>query len=65
MASSHAPLGRSPATGRPPPQLTEALKAVEEVQSAFNESRTDGMRVSLADLIVLGGCAAIEQAARN
>ena len=48
-----------------PPQLAESLKVLEEIRIAFNESKTDGMRVSLADLIVLGGCAAIEQAARD
>jgi len=48
-----------------PDQLAEAMKAIEGVQWAFNGSQRNGKRVSLADLIVLGGCAAIEQAARN
>ena len=39
------------------------LAALKAVQTAFNGSQADGKRVSLADLIVLGGCAAIEQAA--
>ena len=48
-----------------PTELAGSLKVLEEVRTAFNDSRTDGMRVSLADLIVLGGCAAVEQAARD
>ena len=48
-----------------PAQLGEALRTLEEVQRAFNESQTGGKRISLADLIVLGGCAAVEQAARD
>jgi catalase-peroxidase len=48
-----------------PAQLAEALRTLEEVQRAFNESQTGGKRISLADLIVLGGCAAVEQAARD
>ena len=46
-----------------PAELAKVLATLEAVQTAFNESQTDGKRVSLADLIVLGGCAAIEQAA--
>ena len=46
-------------------QLAKVLKALEGVQAAFNSSATGGKKVSLADLIVLGGCAAIEQAAKN
>ncbi|MBU3680251.1 MAG: catalase/peroxidase HPI, partial [Candidatus Kapabacteria bacterium] len=46
-----------------PAHLSSALDALEEVQQKFNASRTDGMRVSMADLIVLGGCVGIEQAA--
>jgi catalase-peroxidase len=48
-----------------PVALAEALKALRQVQEAFNHSQTEGKRVSLADVIVLGGCAAIEQAARD
>ncbi|MGW0085337.1 catalase/peroxidase HPI [Streptomyces sp. NPDC003393] len=47
------------------PEVTETLRTLERLQEEFNPSRTDGVRVSLADLIVLGGCAAVEQAARN
>ncbi|MCY4210674.1 MAG: catalase/peroxidase HPI, partial [Gammaproteobacteria bacterium] len=46
-------------------QLAAVLDVLEGIQQAFNETQTNGIRVSLADLIVLGGCAAIEQAARN
>jgi catalase-peroxidase len=41
------------------------VAALEGIQREFNEAQTGGKRVSLADLIVLGGCAAIEQAAKN
>jgi catalase-peroxidase len=41
------------------------LATLEQVQREFNDSQNGGKRVSLADLIVLGGCAAVEQAARN
>jgi catalase-peroxidase len=47
-----------------PDQLAVALAKLEEIQAAFNGGRTDGKAVSLADLIVLGGCAAVEQAAK-
>jgi len=47
-----------------PAELAQALAVLEGVQSAFNASATGGKRVSLADLIVLGGGAAIEAAAR-
>ncbi|SEH67658.1 catalase-peroxidase [Halopenitus malekzadehii] len=46
-----------------PAELETVLETLEDVQAAFNESRSDDVRVSLADLIVLGGNAAIEQAA--
>jgi catalase-peroxidase len=46
-----------------PAELEAALETYEEIQRAFNESRSDGTAVSLADLIVLGGNAAVEQAA--
>jgi catalase-peroxidase len=48
-----------------PQQLAKVLKTLEGVQKAFNDAQTGGKKVSLADLIVLGGCAAIEQAAKN
>jgi len=48
-----------------PAQLAKVLKTLEGIQSAFNSARSDGKKVSLADLIVLAGCAGIEQAARN
>jgi catalase-peroxidase len=47
-----------------PAQLSKVLKALEGIQSAFNGSQS-GKKVSLADLIVLAGCAGIEQAAKN
>jgi catalase-peroxidase len=47
-----------------PAQLAKVLAALEEIQKAFNEAQAGGKRVSLADLIVLGGCAAVEQAAK-
>ena len=48
-----------------PNKLEEVLKVLEKIQGDFNESRKDGMQVSLADLIVLGGCAGVEAAAKN
>jgi catalase-peroxidase len=48
-----------------PAELAPALEALERVQQEFNAAQTGGKRVSLADVIVLGGCAAVEQAARN
>ena len=48
-----------------PAQLNEALKTLEEIQTEFNSSQTGGKRISLADLIVLAGCAGVEQAARK
>ncbi|BCT33117.1 catalase/peroxidase HPI [Pseudomonas sp. BNK-6] len=48
-----------------PAQLAQVLRALEAVQSAFNSAQSTGKRVSLADLIVLGGCAAVELAANN
>ncbi|MCJ1676382.1 catalase/peroxidase HPI [Streptomyces sp. APSN-46.1] len=47
------------------PELAEALRTLEQIQQDFNLSKSDGKKVSLADLIVLGGCAAVEQAAKN
>ena len=48
-----------------PSRLAGVLETLEGIQAAFNGSRTDGKRVSLADLIVLAGCAGVEQAARD
>ena len=48
-----------------PADLAEVLATLESIQKDFNASRTGGVRVSLADLIVLGGCVAIEEAARR
>ncbi len=48
-----------------PAQLAAVLQTVEGIQRSFNDAQSGGKAVSLADLIVLGGCAAIEQAARN
>ena len=48
-----------------PQQLGTALRALEGVQQAFNSAQADGKHVSLADLIVLCGSAAVEQAAKN
>jgi catalase-peroxidase len=48
-----------------PAQLATVLETLEEVQAGFNGSRSDDTRVSLADLVVLGGCAAVEQAAAD
>ncbi|HSA81827.1 MAG TPA: catalase/peroxidase HPI [Geminicoccaceae bacterium] len=48
-----------------PAQLTKVLETLEGVRTAFNAAQSGGKKVSLADLIVLGGCAAVEQAARK
>jgi len=48
-----------------PYELSRALNALETIQQDFNDARDDDVRVSLADLIVLGGAAAIEQAASD
>ena len=49
-----------------PPELAQVLRTLEGIQKAFNDSQAGGTkRISLADLIVLGGCAAVEQAAKN
>ncbi len=48
-----------------PAQLAKVLKSLEGIQSAFNSAQSDGKKVSLADLIVLAGCAGVEQAAKN
>ncbi len=48
-----------------PKQLATVLKTLEKIQKGFNSTQTGGKKVSLADLIVLGGCAAVEQAAKK
>jgi catalase-peroxidase len=48
-----------------PAQLAKVISTLEGIQTEFNASATGGKKISLADLIVLGGCAAIEQAAKN
>ncbi len=48
-----------------PAELAKALQTLTDVQQEFNASQSGGKRISLADLIVLGGCAAVEQAAKN
>jgi catalase-peroxidase len=48
-----------------PTELSKVLQTVEQIQQDFNSSQSGGKKVSLADLIVLGGCAAVEQAAKN
>ncbi|OHC45344.1 MAG: catalase/peroxidase HPI [Rhodobacteraceae bacterium GWE1_64_9] len=47
-----------------PEQLAKVLATLETVQAGFNGAQTDGKKISLADLIVLGGCAAVELAAK-
>ncbi|MDQ5987842.1 MAG: Catalase-peroxidase [Syntrophus sp. SKADARSKE-3] len=48
-----------------PARLAKVLKALEDIQSAFNSAQPSGKKVSLADLIILAGCAGVEQAAKN
>ena len=48
-----------------PDQLADVLGTLEKIQSDFNGEQETGMRISLADLIVLGGCAGVEEAARQ
>ncbi|HEY5760492.1 MAG TPA: catalase/peroxidase HPI [Steroidobacter sp.] len=48
-----------------PGQLAKVLRTLESIQVDFNKSAPDGKRVSLADLLVLAGCAGVEQAAKN
>ena len=48
-----------------PTELAKALQTLEGIQSEFNGSQSGGKRVSLADVIVLGGCAAVEAAVKN
>lgn len=48
-----------------PDQLARVLQTLEDIQKEFNQAQTGDKKVSLADLIVLAGCAGVEQAARN
>ena len=48
-----------------PAQLAKVLKTLEGIQRAFNKAQSGGKKVSLADLIVLAGCAGVEQAAKK
>jgi len=48
-----------------PAELAKVLQTLEQIQQDFNGSQSGGKKVSLADLIVLGGCAAVEQAAKT
>ena len=48
-----------------PEQIAKILATLEKIQSEFNSAQTGGKKVSLADLIVLGGCAAVEEAAKK
>ena len=48
-----------------PSELGKVLKALEQIQQDFNRSQAGGKKISLADLVVLAGCAAVEQAATN
>jgi catalase-peroxidase len=48
-----------------PAELSKVLQTLGQIQQDFNRSQSSGKKVSLADLIVLGGCAAVEQAAKN
>ena len=48
-----------------PARLEAVLEVLEDIRKGFNSAQSDGKKVSLADLIVLGGCAAVELAAKN
>ncbi|MBX3427216.1 MAG: catalase/peroxidase HPI [Pirellulales bacterium] len=48
-----------------PAELAKVLRTLEQIQAEFNGSQSGGKKISLADLIVLGGCAAVEQAAKQ
>ncbi|WP_282694500.1 catalase/peroxidase HPI [Streptomyces sp. CC208A] len=47
------------------PEVAEAIRTLDGIREEFAAGRSDGIRISLADLIVLGGCAAVEQAAKD
>ena len=51
--------------GNQPAQLAKVLKSLENIQAEFNGTQSDNKKISLADLIVLAGCAGVEQAAKN
>ncbi|MGA8891825.1 MAG: catalase/peroxidase HPI [Anaeromyxobacteraceae bacterium] len=48
-----------------PPRLARTLRVLKRIQAEFNEAQKGGKRISLADLVVLAGCAGVEEAARN
>jgi catalase-peroxidase len=48
-----------------PEELSKIIQVLQGVQVAFNKAQTDGKKISLADIIVLGGCAAVEKAAKD
>ena len=48
-----------------PEQLAKVLKTLENIQSEFNSAQSDDKKISFADMILLGGCAAVEKAAKN
>ena len=48
-----------------PAQLSTVLKILKEIQGKFNDSQSQGKKISMADLIILAGCAGVEQAAKN
>ncbi|MEV6390458.1 catalase/peroxidase HPI [Nocardia xishanensis] len=48
-----------------PDELAQVVRVLEGIQESFNAAQTGNTRVSFADLVVLGGCAAVEQAAKN
>src|SRR5262249_9767139 len=48
-----------------PGELSKVLSTLGKIQEEFNRSQSGGKKISLADLIVLGGCAAVEEAAKN
>jgi catalase-peroxidase len=48
-----------------PPKLASVLQTLEQIQTEFNSSQSGGKKVSISDLIVLGGCAAVEEAAKK
>ena len=47
------------------PEVADVVRTLEQIQEDFNRSQAGGTKVSLADLIILGGCAAVERAAKN
>ena len=62
---AHSPRAAEGLGGQPAAQLAKVLKTLEGIQSEFNKAQSGGKKVSLADLIVLAGCAGVEQAAKN